>query len=112
MVQGGGKPRGGWVAPARRPTGLTGAFFGVVNGADAAVFVLDGEVSEHEVRLDRVLDEFVVTMILVLTSEGACPPGAPHDFAAGHDLHAAPGRGPVTLSRGADIVSHRGGSYV
>ena len=47
-------------------------------------------------------------MILVLTSEGACPPGAPDNFAAGHDLHAAPGRGPVALSRGADIVSHRG----
>ena len=78
------------------------------NSADAAVLVLDGEVSEHEVRLDRVLDEFAVTMIFVLTSEGACPPGAPDDFAAGRDLHATPGRGPVTLFRRADIVSHRG----
>jgi hypothetical protein len=48
-----------------------------LNGADATVPVLDGEVSEHEVRLDRVLDEFIVTMIFVLTSEGACPLGVP-----------------------------------
>jgi hypothetical protein len=75
-----------------------------LNGADAATLVLDGKVSEHEVRLDRVLDEFVVTMILVLTSEGACPPGAPHDFAAGHDLHAAPGRG-LPLCLGAPTSS-------
>src|SRR5262249_23252755 len=61
-----------------------------LDGLDTACLVDDREVPVLDVVADRILQDFVVTVILAVAGEGGGQTGQPADFAARHYLHAKP----------------------
>jgi hypothetical protein len=61
-----------------------------LDGLDAGCLVDDREVPVLDAVAERILQDFVVTVILAPVGEGGGPSGAAGNFAARHYLHAKP----------------------